>query len=386
MVDAAIVTSSRANGAGAEAATAVSAELIADQAGVENAIDAIGEDMIFTGYQHPDYLRAWTRLIGCQPMFIRMNAPGHGPVLLPLELCKNGIAGYCGGRHANGNFPVGHAEDIAALARIGRDPIAATLRRLKCPAAAIFLERQHGEWSGVANPFVFDDSVASPNLALSFEIESDFETVLKTHGGKSKRKKVRSYRRKLEAEGEVRLHQPVNAGEERAYLDAFFQLKAERFRQAGIVNVFGDAATQEFFKTLFSGNPTFQLHALTVDDVIAAVIGCTIHRGRLTVEFGSFDQRFTSGRPGEVLFYDTVEHACETGLQVFDFGIGDEPYKRAWCDIETVHQDSFIGLTATGRARALARSQRNHLVRSIKSNETLWRWTKSARKALHSGG
>ena len=33
---------------------------------------------------------------------------------------------------------------------------------------------------------------------------------------------------------------------------------------------------------------------------------------------------------------------------IFDFSVGDEPYKRLWCDIETRHIDVVAPLTAKG--------------------------------------
>ena len=35
-----------------------------------------------------------------------------------------------------------------------------------------------------------------------------------------------------------------------------------------------------------------------------------------------------------------------------DFGVGDEPYKRAWCDVETQHFETVKGFGARGLAYA----------------------------------
>lgn len=383
MVDAVFEAAGKRPAGQSAKAGAVSARTIIDKQAVHDIIAAISPDMVFTGYQHPAALSAWVDASAEKPMFLELAAAGHGPVLLPLEVSEQGVARYCGGRHANGNFPVGQPGDVEALAAAGDTAIKNAIRSSGAPAASILLERQHAKWECVANPLVFASSVASPNIALSFAIEGDFETVLKTHGGKSKRKKIRSYRRKLDAIGMVAFHHPVKVEDVPRFLDRFFALKAERFRQAGIHNVFGDPSTQAVLGALFgAGNGVHQLHALTLDDTIIAVIGCIHHGGRLTVEFGSFDPTHAQARPGEQLFYSTVDHACATGVEVFDFGIGDEPYKRAWCDVETTHYDTTIGLTLAGKARALAQSGRSRTVRAIKANQQVWTVTKRIRKAL----
>ena len=38
--------------------------------------------------------------------------------------------------------------------------------------------------------------------------------------------------------------------------------------------------------------------------------------------------------PGAVQLMDVMRYAIEHGCKLFDFTIGDEPYKREWCDIE----------------------------------------------------
>lgn len=365
---------------------AIVARAITDIDLVRGAIAGITPDMVFTGYQHPDVLAAWVETDEFKPVFLELTAPGRGPVLLPLELRDNGVLGYCGGRHANGNFPVGLREDIGALSGAGEAAIKAAIKAADVPASAIILERQHDRWEGVRNPFVTASSTASPNIALSFAIEGDFETVLHTRNSKGKRKKARSYRRKLDALGAVKFHFPVAVENAPAFLDRFFALKADRFRELGIADVFADQQSQQAFHTLFGkGSSAHQLHAMTLDDTIIAVIACTHHRGRMTVEFGSFDPQFAEARPGEVLYHNVIEHACGIGIDVFDFGVGDEPYKRRWCDIETTHFDTTIGLTTAGSARAFAQTMRSRAVRAIKSSDRVWNAVKAARKGLARG-
>ena len=38
--------------------------------------------------------------------------------------------------------------------------------------------------------------------------------------------------------------------------------------------------------------------------------------------------------PGAIQLMDVMRYAIEHGCKLFDFTIGDEPYKREWCDIE----------------------------------------------------
>lgn len=350
-------------------------------------VENLSDDLLCSGYQSKAFLRAWLSQENVNPYFLIFASPGHGSVLLPLELQKNGIATYCGGTHANGNFPVGKVEDIQALAGISRTDFINSIKELPGAPSAIFLERQHETFEGIGNPFVFDGSEESPNVALSLSLDGGFAKVLERHHGKRKRKRQRSHMRKLEPMGKVEIVQQIPCSEVRPVLEAFFKMKAERFKAQGICDVFQEHHVREMFAQLFmescdSEHPKHVLKAIKLDGKVISVAGCTRHRGRITVEFGTFDNQYASCGPGDTLFYHAIEDACEDGLQIFDFGIGDEFYKRSWCETETWHRDTIIGLNARGNAIAAYKIARGKFVRKLKANKFIWTNLKKVRKRL----
>ncbi|TIN21332.1 MAG: GNAT family N-acetyltransferase, partial [Mesorhizobium sp.] len=74
------------------------------------------------------------------------------------------------------------------------------------------------------------------------------------------------------------------------------------------------------------------------------------------------------------------QEACATGFEVYDFSVGDEPYKRLWCDVETRHFEVLIPLTVKGRALALMLRQGARLKAFIKNSPTIWKLTKMLRR------
>lgn len=354
-------------------------------------VDTIGPDDICTAYQHPSFLRAWLQHGGAKPVFITVTSDRGGRVLLPLEDMGNGVAGFVGNRHANGNFPVGTPADIRALCASGNalDAIARNPALRSAGIDSIVLERQHTEYQGVANPFVTERSAVSPNVALSATLGCEFDALLERVSGSRKRKKFRNQMRKLEAVGTVELIIPVDQDDTQTTLQRFFELKADRFREAGIANVFSDKPTQAAFHALFdcgaSKEPkTHEIHALKVGEHTAAVMGCTTIGKRIIVEFSSFDPAFAHAGPGDLLFFLAIKDACERGFEIFDFGVGDEPFKRSWCDTETWHRDTIIAVSGKGQLIAFARRARTSLVRKLKSSGPLWKLAKAARKKLAS--
>jgi CelD/BcsL family acetyltransferase involved in cellulose biosynthesis len=169
-------------------------------------------------------------------------------------------------------------------------------------------------------------------------------------------------------------------------LDAFFAMKEFRFRKMGIANVFGDAEVQAFFRSLFidalrESPPPFVLHALEVGGKLRAVTGSSLSAKRLVCEFGAIaedDLGHTS--PGDFLFFENIGEACRQGLEVFDFSVGDEPYKRLWCDIETRHFDVVAPLTAKGQLLARSLRLKAGVKARIKNSPTIWKLTKLLRR------
>src|SRR5690606_16977730 len=124
----------------------------------------------------------------------------------------------------------------------------------------------------------------------------------------------------------------------------------------GIADVFGAAAIQTAFRALFKASlgekrPRFVLHALEVGGRIRAVTGSSTCGARIVCEFGAIaEDELAHASPGDYLFFDNIAEACAEGFAVYDFSVGDEPYKRLWCDMEIAQFDTCLPMTTKGRA------------------------------------
>lgn len=366
---------------------AIDVKLITEIDAAISALETIAQGAQTTGHQHPNFVRAWLTAGDIEPVFITLQAAGFGPVLLPLERASGGTAHYVGGKHANGNFPIGKPQDIEALAGQANTALEQCSDLQALGINALALERQHAVWKGVANPFVEQHSVCSPNVALSFSVEEGFDAIIARCGGAKRRKKFRSQMRKLEAIGPLEIVIPVGIDETAATLETFFRFKADRFREVGIPDVFADDGTRAAFMDMFmtsalSDTKVHELHMLKAGDELAAIMGCTVNDGHLTVEFSTFNPQYAHVGPGEQLFFLSIEDACRRGLSVYDFGVGDERFKRTWSDIETWHKDTFIAVSTRGQLTRLSKQMRSTMVRSLKNNEQLWKTAKAARRKL----
>jgi CelD/BcsL family acetyltransferase involved in cellulose biosynthesis len=336
-----------------------------------------------------EFVTSWQAHVNPDCIALIGTLPETGSVefVLPMEVFSKGplrFARYPGGSHANANFP---ATGMLA-AQMSAVSLTAAMRRAISLARpdidAILLERQVEVLNGQPNRLVGPSSVVSTNVALSFALPSTFQELLKLRNGAKKQKKMRQMQRRMDERGGWRMFKAETEAETIRVLDRFFLLKGERLVSRGLKDVFADQGVQAFFKALFTDAlslpvPRYELHALEVGGEIAAVAGCTINGRHLTVEFGGICSSDRQLSPGDILYHLLIEQCCERGFETFDFGVGDEFYKRRWCDTETWHRDTYLPLTAKGRIAVATLTSLAAAKKRIKNSPLLFGLVKKLR-------
>jgi CelD/BcsL family acetyltransferase involved in cellulose biosynthesis len=344
---------------------------------------------LFAPAQSASWVTKWANATGADMVVATLACDARPALSLALEVVRRGpfkVARFPGGRHANGNFA---AADPRLLLTIDGPAIRLMFKaiaRTRPDVDLISLERLLPDLDGIANPLAMLPSFPSPNLALAVDLEGGFDALLSRASGKRKRKKHRSQTRKFEAVGAFRRVEARTPEEVDRLLDDFLEMKEVRFAKMGIANVFGDRQVRDFFRALFTDaltekKPTFLLHGLDVAGKLRAVTGSSRCGKRLICEFGAIaDDDLAFASPGDFLFFDNILEACELGYEVYDFSVGDEPYKRLWCDIEVQHFEVLAPLTLKGHALAAAMRQGARAKAFIKNNPTVWNLTKMLRR------
>jgi CelD/BcsL family acetyltransferase involved in cellulose biosynthesis len=326
------------------------------------------------------WVRGWRDSVNPDVFVATLKRGDQTMLMLPLEIVRDKgvtIARYVGGSHANANFPLLKSDTASEITKSAVQSLFASIRNARPTIDALVLARQLQHFDGIANPFLGFGSSESPNLSLSFKLGPDFEALARERGWSRKQKKMRNQARRLEDRGGWSCVKNDTADAALRLIDAFFVLKAARFKEFGQRNTFEDERVKQFFRRLFieaamSGRPAFQLDALRVNGELLAVSGSVFKHGTMVVEFGAVDGTETSLSPGDFLYHQLIKRSCAEGFEYFDFGVGDEPYKRSWCDIETHHRDSTYAFTAKGRAYTTAFRSAAAVKRIIKRNAFLF--------------
>lgn len=331
----------------------------------------------------------------CKPdaIIATLYADNGAILALPLEVVSIGpfrVAQFMGGRHANGNFPATALEWLPNATPRSLIPLLDAISRSRSDIDVVTLDRLLPELDRKLNPLLAFPSFNSPNVSLAGNLSGGFDATLERFNGNSKRRKYRSQSRKFDAAGPYRRIEAKTPDETRALLDAFFAMKEARFRKAGIANVFADARVRAFFYRLFASAltqpvPRFMLHGLEVAGKFRAITGSSRCENRLICEFGSIaDDDLASVSPGGFLFFENIREACEQGFAIYDFSVGDEPYKRQWCDIEIQHAEVLLPLTLKGHAFAFGLQLNAKFKAYVKSRPAIWNLMKLVRRKMSS--
>lgn len=305
---------------------------------------------------------------------------------LPLEITRAGpfrVARFIGSEFSNLNAPL-----IQGKALLDPFMVAETLRKqFSGHADLLVLEKVQGQGATEKLLAAFRRTHGT-NPSFQLQLGSDFAATLSRLDTARRMKKFRSTARKFEASGGWRWGE---AGDQADALRLFFEQKAARFRSMGIPDAFAKPETKEFFRQLVlapkqANDYALRLFTLEVGKGLGrtvAIAGLSRKGERVTCQFGSIDDSALPGTsPGDFLFHLLIEHLSDGDVSIFDFGVGDQPYKRAWCNVETTLYDFVLPLNARGDAAVYAHGAIGLAKRWIKARPALYRAVQAARSKL----
>ena len=341
-------------------------DLVTDTETVRNDWQLLAADPLNSPHQSLAWCSAWAQTHNRPLMVIRGMAGGIVVFLLPLDLVKTKgvrVARFPGGNFNNINTGLFEAHFAASATDEMAAKIATEIRSLLSGRAdLVALQNIPLLWRDRRNPLAALASVENQNHAFQLPILGSFEATLAQVNAKRRRKKFRVQSRRADELGGYSHVIATLPAEKREFLETFFLQKGKRFADHGIPDVFRDPAARAFFHALTEApgdiehDVPLELHALQLhgeNGGIAAVAGLTRKGDHVICQFGSIDDTVAADvSPGELLFWLMIERACREKAALFDFGVGDQLYKRSWCPVETVQHDIFLPVTMTGRLAA----------------------------------
>jgi CelD/BcsL family acetyltransferase involved in cellulose biosynthesis len=136
-------------------------------------------------------------------------------------------------------------------------------------------------------------------------------------------------------------------------IEALMRQKSQRYMETWGVDGLDRPGYRQFLRTakrlLYPAGPV-RLFSLQVNDTILSTnwgyIVDAKYFGLMTAFTGGEWSRYS---PGRYLFHKVIEWCVENGIEILDFGIGNEEYKEGYCDSSLSLYRAEIALTFYGR-------------------------------------
>ena len=347
------------------------------------------EACLISGYQTRKWATPWLRTVGSalgleQLLIVGRDENGSPAALFVLTVSPGGrirVASYAGGRDANINMPLVRPDVLLDRSAVYR---MLTEGSRNAGVDAFSLLNQPQQWAGATHPLAHLPQQPSPSLLHGTYLPEGSEAITGQMNGDA-RKRMRWRLRKLEDVGPVGFIQAKTRDEIVSVVDAFRRQKKVRIEAMGVSNGFDIDLVAAFIEeAALADDPGMELCALMAGDRVVAMYAGVLHAGCYHAMVNSYDTDAEVARtsPGELVTIRLLESLCDRGVSAFDLGVGEAAYKDRWCDRHEPLFDSMIGVTAKGKAYALACSTRQSVKRQIKQSEWLWPLAKKIRARL----
>ena len=353
-----------------------------------------------TPFQTFDWLSAWQRHIGTVNGVIpAIVIARHGDdilMLLPLGVQRGAFARrlmFLGQDLCDYNAPLLAADFASAVGPNGFGALWREIRELFRAAPAlchdtIALKKMPQTIGAQPNPLLCLDVRLNPSGAYETMLGPDWEQFYAAKRSSSTRRRDRTKVKRLGELGEVKFVNPDASAELALTLDALVRQKGKSFARMGVPNIFERPGYAAFFQELATAprmRALVHLSRLDVGQTWAAVnLGLTFRDCYYHI-LASYDRGEVSRfGPGAAHLRELLRYAIMLGLKRFDFTIGDEPYKRDWCEAEQRLYDHSAATTWRGWPSAALSLAWRRIKRIIKQTAPLWNAVVRVRSALAS--
>lgn len=333
------------------------------------------QDAAMTVFQSHAWLAAWWQCVGtrrsAQPVICVVRQENGRPgMILPLALERRfGLPSLVWMAECEADY---HAPllDRDFAARCDHAMVAATMTAIadSVPEARmIALCKTATRVGDLANPLAMLAHRPHPAAAHAISLAGTWEDFYAAKRSKSTRRRDRQRLRRLEDMGDLRFEIAQDAPARHSLLEAILAQKAGWFAARGIADPFAAPEVRAFLHRLIDTpalSDVLHISAMTLDgEVVAGNFGY-VHKGRFYAVIGSVTGG-PAGRhsPGVFHLHALMRWCMAHGIGVLDLTVGDEGYKKEWCDttlnLVDIHLPlSFGGTLAMAGAQTLAGAKR----------------------------
>ena len=374
----------------APAATTIALGVYGDLASIERDWREFERHADCTVFQTFDWLSTWQRHIGARndvrpAIVVGRDAAGEILFILPLATQPFSFAReltWLGSELCDYNAPL-LAPDFSARVDTQRfiETWRAVLQRIAAEPHLGFdlvrLFKMPATIGAQSNPMLALGVTLNPSGAYATPLADNWESFYAAKRSAATRGRDRTKRKRLAEFGKIGMETPETASDVLQTLDILMEQKACAFARMGVANLFARPGHVEFYRAMATDPRTRQLvhvSRLEVGPQVAAVnIGLTFRDTYYHLQASYTDGELARFGPGAAHLHELMRYAIERGFKTYDFTIGDEGYKRDWCDGAQPLYDHISAVTWRGALVSAPATVAQRVKRRIKQTPWLWR-------------
>ncbi|MEP0521578.1 MAG: GNAT family N-acetyltransferase [Hyphomicrobiales bacterium] len=216
-------------------------------------------------------------------------------------------------------------------------------------------------------------------------LTGDWDHDLSQFIGKSTSKKLRKKLRKLETFGTVTFEDVMEPTRRRYAGDKLIQWKARQLKDLGAASVYENTGFCNFLKATICNDDSgmVRLFSMNINNEPIALIYALC----LEDYWFLYQMSYTAEEPGKYspgyhLLLNVMERACRQNVKTFDFGWGNEPYKRRFATQSKSLYNVFRPLTLKGQIAFQLCNSKRVVKNLVKSSQHLQSAAKFALRTI----
>ena len=334
-------------------------------------------------FQTYDWLATWQRTVGdaagVQPCLVWIGqGSGQGLMFMPLGIerrhgCR--VLIWLGAPLADYRGPILAAGLDGLLADFAQSLWPTILKHLP-KVDFVHLTSQPATIDQQSNPFCALAYRELPYRAHATRLQGTWEDYYRAKRSAKSRNTERRKEKKLRAEGDLSFKIAATPALTELMLENLFAQKSERLQSKGAADLFAVPGMVTFIRELTLGDSCrrhIHIAALQLDDRIIAVHWGAVYRDRFYFLLPALDvHELAHLSPGSLLINQLLEWSFAHDVKLFDFTIGDEPYKARWCEMHEPVFETLIPTSARGRAAVWLLRTDTYLRRLVRNQPWLY--------------
>lgn len=352
-----------------------------DKTDVAQAIDQLAGRAISTPFQRRAWMDSWQRWIGEPQGKTQIDVIGYragaAVLVLPLSLHSgrgirhiswraDDLNDYCG--------PIADPEILQSLTQSEARTLVQQTAKAVGGADVAYLQKQPRRYGTVPNPFVSATSIKYHANVHATHLGTTWEAYYHSKRSAKTRRRLKEKLNALSKRGAITIRFSEDPAEAAGLIGKCLDMKNAQLRQRGHWNHLSSSGATAHVTNYFADHCREKtwVAALFLNGTPSAIsFGFRDPEMWLLYQIAREDDAHSSLSPGTHLLMFIMRHCCEKGVKVFDFSLGDEAYKKDWCEETSALMTDIYPLSLRGSAASLGLRMEAHIHNFIVSRPVL---------------